>query len=106
MAEHHCLYCEQKKKRDVSEQVGRPLANAHHVQLLPERADGPLLAGDQLLQVLVAQLLPGAALPGALATSLQFGLQVDLGRLAAALAGLLGFARRQHLRTTAAARPR
>ncbi|XP_077449486.1 epidermal growth factor receptor kinase substrate 8a isoform X3 [Stigmatopora argus] len=97
MAEHHCLYCartdtdtDTKGKlrwRSIGRSYGR--ISPHHVKLLPERADGPLFAGDQFLQVLVAELLPGSALPGALPATLQFGLQVDLGRLAAALAGLL-----------------
>lgn len=62
-----------------------------HLQLLPQGADGSLLAGNQFLQVLVPQLLPRSALSGALTASLQFGLQVDLRRFAAAFSRFLHF---------------
>lgn len=62
-----------------------------HLQLLPQGADGSLLAGHQLLQVLVPQLLPRPALPRALTASLQFGLQVDFCRFASSFAGFLHF---------------
>lgn len=62
-----------------------------HVKLLPQGTDGPLFTGDQLLQVLVPQLLPGPALPGALPAALQLGLQVDLCRFTAAFSRFLHF---------------
>lgn len=64
-----------------------------HLQLLPQGADGSLLAGHQLLQVLVPQLLSGSTLSGTLTASLQLGLQVDLGRFAAAFSRFLHFSR-------------
>lgn len=63
----------------------------YHLQLLPQGADGSLLTGHQFLQVLVPQLLPRSALSRALTTSLQFGLQVDLCRFAAAFSRFLDF---------------
>lgn len=74
-----------------------PLVHGHapllvHFQFLSEPADGRLPAGHQLLQILVAELLPGAALPGTLPAPLQLGLQVNFGGLPAALAWLLHFA--------------
>lgn len=56
----------------------------YHLQLLPQCTDGSLLAGHQLLQVLVPQLFPSPTLSGTLPAALQLGLQVDLGRFPAA----------------------
>lgn len=64
-----------------------------HLQLLPQGADGSLFAGHQLLQVLVSELLPGSTLSGTLTASLKFGLQVNLGRLAATFSRFLHFSR-------------
>lgn len=55
----------------------------YHLQLLPQGTDGSLLTGNQFLQVLVPQLLPGSAFPCALTAPLQLCLQVDLCRFAA-----------------------
>lgn len=63
----------------------------YHLQLLPQGADGSLLAGHQLLQVLVPQLLPRSTLSGTLAASFQFCLQVNFGRFATAFSGFLYF---------------
>lgn len=63
----------------------------YHLQLLPQRADGSLLTGNQFLQVLVPQLLPRPALSGALTASLQFGFQVDFCRFATTFARFLHF---------------
>ena len=55
----------------------------HHGQLVLQGEHSLFPAGHQLLQVLVPELLAGAALPRALPAAFQLGLLVDLGGLAA-----------------------